>query len=92
MQYSNADVIVSATELQRSCTPFTDHENQKRTLKWIFSNTVEPLISPRSRGSISTLLCHSMPFERPNEQGDATVDIESRDRGDMKEFTLSKKL
>ena len=51
----------------------------------MYASTVEPLISPRSRDSISTVFCHSIPFERPNEQGGATVEIESRDRGDMRE-------
>ena len=51
-------------------------------------NTVSSLMSPRSRDSISTGLCHSTPFERPNEQGGATVEIESRDRRDMKEPTV----
>ena len=54
----------------------------------VFSYTVEPLISSRSRDSISTVLCHSIPFEGPNKQGGATVEIESRDRGDMREPTV----
>ena len=49
---------------------------------------VGSLIPALSRDSISTVLCHSTPFERLNEQGGATVEIESRDRGDMREPTV----
>ena len=51
--------------------------------------TVGSLIFTRSRDSISTVLCHSTPFERANEQGGATVEIESRDRVDMREPTVA---
>ena len=60
-----------------------------RKLDVPLTTTVEPLKSIRSRDLISTVLCHSIPFERPNEQGGATVEIESRDRGDMREPTVS---
>ena len=36
-------------------------------------------ISWQSRDSISTVLCHFVRFRSPNEQGGATVEIESRD-------------
>ena len=53
-----------------------------------FVRTVGSLISPRSRDSISTLLSHSIQFKSPNEQGGAIVEIESRDRGDLREPTV----
>ena len=45
-------------------------------------------MSCQSRDSISTVLCHSVRFESPNEQGGATVEIKSRDCQDMKGSTV----
>ena len=53
-----------------------------------FSQTQQNLHISWSRDSISTVLCHSIPFKRPNEQGGATVEIESRDKEDMREPTV----
>ena len=54
----------------------------------LLNNTVEPLISWKSRDSISNVLCHSVPFKSPNEQDGATVEMESRDYQDMSGFTI----
>ena len=49
-------------------------------------STVESLMSRRSRDSISTVLCHSIRFESPNDPCGATVEIKSRDRSDIKDY------
>ena len=43
----------------------------------------------QSRDSISTVLCHSVRLESPNEQGGATVEIESRDCQDTRGFVYA---
>ena len=50
-------------------------------------NTVESLIFGQSRDPVSTVLCHSVQFKSPNDQGGATVQIESRDCSDMRDST-----
>ena len=65
-----------------------ENEKTQRVSKSELSTTVEPLIYWQSRDSISTVLCHSIRYKSPNEQGGATVEIESRDCQDTRGFTV----
>ena len=62
---------------------FPEFRNQKCLKKLVMFNKISKLqylsIFWESRDSISTVLCHSVPFKSPNEQDGATVEIESRD-------------
>ena len=48
--------------------------------------TVEPVISWPSRDSTSTVQCYSVRSKSPNEQGGATVEIESCDWQGLRSF------
>ena len=45
-------------------------------------------MSWQSRDSISTVLGHSIRLKNPNDQRDATVEIESRDCHDLRGSTV----
>ena len=54
-----------------------------------FVDTVDSLISWQSRDSISTGLCHFIQIKSPNDEGGATIEVESRDFQDVRDFTVA---
>ena len=69
---------------------FDDHPSMYQCLFTRNTCTVGTLTSWQSRESISTVLCHFIRFKRLNDQGGATVEIESCDCQEMRGPTIYK--